>query len=97
MDEKELINLTLDFYKYKVNSDSCTMEELRQASEMLQRGINCIGTVEDFSKFCDIPESHVRNIISRKVLDKPKRRVYYKFLPFLKNIPANILKKKELK
>lgn len=34
MDEKELINLTLDFYKYKVNSDSCTMEELRQASSL---------------------------------------------------------------
>ncbi len=96
MDEKELLNMTLDFFKYKINSDSCTMEELRQASEMLQKGINVIGTVEDFSKFCDIPESHVRNIISRRVLDKPKRRVYYRFIPFIKSVSDKILKKKKL-
>lgn len=96
MDEKELLNMTLDFFKYKINSDSCTMEELRQASEMLQKGINVIGTVEDFSKFCDIPESHVRNIISRRVLDKPKRRVYYRFIPFIKSVSDKILKKKKI-
>ena len=96
MDEKELINMTLDFYKYKVNSDSCTMEELKQVSEWLQKGVNTIGTVEDFSKFLDIPESHVRNIISRRVLDKPKRRVYYRFIPFIKSVSDKILKKKQI-
>ena len=96
MDEKELINITLDFYKYKVNSDSCTMEELKQVSEWLQKGVNTIGTVEDFSKFLDIPESHVRNIISRRVLDKPKRRIYYRFIPFIKSVSDKILKKKQL-
>lgn len=88
--------MTLDFYKYKVNSDSCTMEELKQVSEWLQKGVNTIGTVEDFSKFLDIPESHVRNIISRRVLDKPKRRVYYRFIPFIKSVSDKILKKKQL-
>lgn len=97
MDAKELINQTLDFYKYKINNDLCTMEEMRSVSEMLQKNINIIGTVEDFADFCDMPEQAVRNVISRKVPGKPKRRVYYKFLPFLKNIPANWLKKKELK
>lgn len=96
MDEKELINITLDFYKYRVNSDSCTMEELRQTSEWLQRGMNVMGTVEDFAKFCDIPESHVRNIISRRVIEKPKRRVYYRFIPFIKSVSDKILKKKHL-
>ena len=89
--------MTLDFYKYKINNDSCTMEEIKSVSEMLQKNLNVVGTVQDFAEFCEIPESHVRNIISRKVLDKPKRRVYYRFLPFIKNIPANILKKKQLK
>lgn len=88
--------MTLDFYKYKVNSDSCTMEELKQVSEWLQKGVNTIGTVEDFSKFLDIPESHVRNIISRRVLDKPKRRVYYRFIPFIKSVSDKILKKKQI-
>ena len=95
VDAKELINQTLDYYKYKINNDLCTMEEIESVSEMLQKNLNVIGTVEDFSKFCEIPQSHVRNIISRKVLDKPKRRVYYRFFPFLKNIPPKVLKNKE--
>ena len=97
MDAKELINLTLDFYKYKVNNGSCTMEDLNSVSEMLQENLDVIGTVEDFSRFCDIPENQVRTIISRKVIDKPKRRVFYRFLPFIKNVPRNVLRKKGLK
>lgn len=97
MDAKELINLTLEFYRYKINNDLCTMEEIQSVADMLQRNLNVIGTAEDFAKFCDIPENHVRQIISRKVIDKPKRRVYYKFFSFIKNIPEKILKKKQLK
>lgn len=94
VDAKELINQTLDYYKYKINNDLCTMEEIESVSEMLQKNLNVIGTVEDFSKFCEIPQSHVRTIISRRVFDKPKRRVYYRFLPFIKNVSPKLLKKK---
>lgn len=55
VDAKELINQTLDYYKYKINNDLCTMEEIESVSEMLQKNLNVIGTVEDFSKFCEIP------------------------------------------
>lgn len=94
MDAKELINLTLEFYRYKINNDLCTMEEIQSVADMLQRNLNIMGTAEDFAKFCDTSESHVRQIISRNVSDKPKRRVYYRFLPFIKNIPSKILKKR---
>lgn len=97
MDAKELINLTLEFYRYKINNDLCTMEELQSVADMLQRNLNVIGTAEDFAKFCDTPESHVRQIISRKVIAKPKRRVYYRFWDFIANIPSKLLKKKDIK
>lgn len=95
MDAKELINLTLEFYRYKINNDLCTMEEIQSVADMLQRNLNVIGTAEDFAKFCDISENHVHQIMSRKVIEKPKRRVYYRFIPFLKALPSKILKKKE--
>jgi len=54
--------------------------------------LNVIGTVEDFAKYCEKPEVEVRKVINRKVLDKPKRRVYYRFIPFIRSIPNKWLK-----
>ena len=93
MDEKEIIRQTLKFWLFKLDENSCTIEELRSLSHAAEQ-LNAIGTVEDFAKYCDKPEQQVRNVINRKVLDKPKRRVYYRFLPFIKNIPDKWLKDK---
>jgi hypothetical protein len=94
MDEKELIKQTLKFWLYKIDTNSCTMEEIRSLSSHAAESLGAIGTVEDFAKFCNKPEQAVRNVINRKVIDKPKRRVYYKFFPFIKNIPDKWLKDK---
>lgn len=94
MDAKELIRQTLDFWRYKLDNDLCTMEELDSISKMMQNNLKIMGTVEDFAKFCDKPEQYVRNTINRRVNDKPKRRVYYRFFPFIKNIPDKWLKDK---
>jgi hypothetical protein len=93
MDEKELIRQTLKFWLQKLDDGSCTMEEIRSVPRAIEN-MNVLGTVEDFAKFCGKPEQYVRNVINRKVLDKPKRRVYYRFLPFIKNIPDKWLKDK---
>ena len=97
MDAKELVRMTLDFYKYKIENDLCTMEEIESVADMLKRNLNIVGTAEDFAKFCDTSESNVRSIISRKVSDKPKRRVYYNFIQFIRNVPEKLLRKKHLK
>lgn len=94
MDAKETIKQTLDFLKYKVDNDLCTMEELRSVSDLLQNSLNVIGTVEDFAKYCDQSEGNVRTVINRKVIDKPKRRVFYRFFPFIKSVPSKWLKNK---
>ena len=70
------------------------MEEIRSLSGHVAEGINAMGTAEDFAKFCDKPEVEVRKVINRKVLDKPKRRVYYHFVTFIKSIPDKWLKNK---
>ena len=94
MDDKTIINEVLDFLKFKVNSDSCTPEELRNLSDILTERLNTIGTVEEISEFFNVPQQNLRTMINRKVSDKPKRRVYYRFMSIMKNIPEKWLKHK---
>ena len=94
MDAKNLIRQTLDYWRYKLDHDLCTMEELDSIARMMENSLRVMGTAEDFAKYCGKTEQAVRNVISRKVLDKPKRRVYYRFFPFIKNIPDKWLKDK---
>ena len=93
MDEKEIIKQTLKFWLQKLDDNSCTMEEMSFLSRVSEN-MNALGTAQDFAKFCDKPEVEVRKVINRKVLDKPKRRVYYKFQSFIKNVPSKWLKDK---
>ena len=93
MDEKEGIRQTLKFWLKKLDDNSCTMEEMSFLSR-LSENTGALGTAEDFAKFCNKPEVEVRKVINRKVLDKPKRRVYYKFSSFIKNVPDKWLKDK---
>jgi len=91
MDEKELLRQTLKFWLRKLDDNSCTMEEISSLARSMEN-LNVIGTVEDFAKYCEKPEVEVRKVINRKVLDKPKRRVYYRFIPFIRSIPNKWLK-----
>ena len=91
---KRLVTEFLDYMKFKVDNDLLTMEEVDSIAKAIEEKMNIIGTVEDFAKFCKVSEANVRHVINRKVLDKPKRRVYYRFIPFIKNIPNKWLKDK---
>lgn len=86
--KKELLEI-IDYYRYKINNNLCTPEEMRSASQLLQENLDMYGTVEDFSKFFGVTETQVRSAINRKLIDKPKRRVYYRFLSFLKVAPKS--------
>ena len=91
--QEELIRL-LDYYKVQLKSGSCTMGAMLTFYEFLMENINVVGTVEDFARFYGIPESTIRSVISRKMIDKPKRRVFYPFHKFTKIVPRSWLKKK---
>ena len=68
-------------------SFACTQEEIESVSRMVQENLELHGTIEDIARFYDVPESKVRNTINRKMVEKPKRRVYYRFLSFMKIVP----------
>lgn len=87
MDAKKILIEILDYYKYKIDNDLCTPEEIESVSKMVQSNLELYGTIEDIAKFYGVPESRIRNTINRKLIDKPKRRVYYRFLRFMRIAP----------
>lgn len=84
---KHNLSEIIGFIKYKVDNDLCTPEEIEAVSKMAMENLKLYGTIEDLAKFYEVPESKVRNTINRKMIEKPKRRVYYRFLSFMKIVP----------
>lgn len=77
----------IGFIKYKVDNDLCTPEEIESVARMAQENLDLYSTVEDLAKYYGVPEAKVRNTINRKMIEKPKRRVYYRFISFMKIAP----------
>lgn len=89
MDEiKHNLSEIIGYIKYKVDNNLCTPEEIESVSRMAMENLELYGTIEDLAKFYDVPESKIRNTINRKMIEKPKRRVYYKFISFMKIVPG---------
>lgn len=91
--KKELLEI-LDYYKYRVQN-GCTMAEIDSALEALENNMGIDGTISDFAKFYGVSESNVRATISRKLINKPKRKVLYPFHAFRKVIPESWKKGRE--
>lgn len=94
MNANKLLSEILDYYKYKVENNLCTMEEMNGALNALEENMEINGTIDDFAKFYDVTPGNVRATISRKLIAKPKRKVLYPFHKFAKIIPDNWRKKK---
>lgn len=84
---KNSLSEIIGFIKYKVDNDLCTPEEIESVARMAQENLELFSTVEDLAKYYGVPESKIRNTINRKMLEKPKRRVYYRFISFMKIAP----------
>lgn len=88
MNADKYLSEILDFYKYKLDHGLCTMEEINSVEKAIENNMDIDGTIADFAKFYDVPESSIRATISRKLLAKPKRKVLYPFLSFAKVVPS---------
>lgn len=91
--QEELVKL-LDYYKEQMKSGGCTMGAMLSLYGFLMENIDVVGTTKDFAEFFGIPESTVRSVIARKMIQKPTRRVFYPFHSFVKIAPRNWFKKK---
>lgn len=84
--QEELVRL-LDFYKEQIKSGKCTMSAMLSMYRILMENLDVEGTISDFAQFYGVSEESIRHVLSRYMVDKPKRRVFYKFHPFSKLVP----------
>lgn len=93
MDANKLLSEILGFYKYKVDNNLCTMDEMNDAIKALESNMEIHGTISDFARFYGVSESNVRASIARKLFAKPKRILLYPFHKFMQVIPESWRKK----
>lgn len=93
MDANKLLSEILGFYKYKVDNNLCTMDEMNDAIKALESNMEIHGTISDFARFYGVSESNVRASIARKLFAKPKRILLYPFHKFIQVIPESWRKK----
>jgi len=88
MDSKSILAEMLDYYKYKLENNLCTMEEIDSAAKLLEENMEINGTIGDFADFYNQSKDAVNSVIKRNLVDKPKRNVVlYPFHKFLRVIP----------
>lgn len=85
---KKILIEVLEFYKMKLENDKCTPEELRTAFNALSNDVVCEVTIKDLADFYGQSESNVRNVLSRNIIEKPKRKITYNFISVSKILPS---------
>lgn len=84
---KKIILEILDYLRFQVENDKCTMEELQSIYDAVAKEVRIDATVGDIARHYGQSESNVCNAIARSYTGKPRRRVYYNLMEFLKCIP----------
>lgn len=88
---KQFLLEILDFYRYKVANDKCTQSDMKSVFELLSKEVVSEATISDIADFYGQSDNNVRNIISRKVTERPRRANLYNFGAFIKAVPKNWL------
>lgn len=86
---KRIILEFLDFIRFKVESDTLTMEDTESIAKVLEENMELSGTADDFARFYGKSKTNVTTVIDRKMLPRPKRRVLYSFRLFRQAIPKS--------
>ena len=84
---KKLVLEFLDFLKYKVENDLLTMNDVDSIAKAIKQDLKIVATSDDMAAFYGQSNGNVRSLISRRMIQKPQRRVYYSFNAFSKIVP----------
>ncbi len=74
---KSILLEIIDFIRYKILADECTPAEMAHMAKVVSENIDTKATMGDIARHYGQSQSNVRNIIARRYVGKPTRRVYY--------------------
>lgn len=75
MQGDKLLSEILGFYKYKVDNNLCTPEEIKDAEKVLVENMEVYGTINDFAEFYGKSKDAVSSVIKRRMFEKPNLAV----------------------
>lgn len=84
---KKLLLDIIDYLKFQVENDKCTMEEMRSIQSAIVNNLDIDCTAMDIAERYNQSHVNVRGLLSRKMISKPKRRVYYNFAKVINILP----------
>ena len=84
---KKIVIEFLDFLKYKVENDLLSMDDIDTVVRAIKQDLKIVATIDDLATFYGQSNGNVRSLISRRMIQKPQRRVYYSFNAFSKIVP----------
>lgn len=82
-----LLSQFLDFLKHKIDSGTLTLGEAEGLKRIFLENISLSGTAEDIAAYYHRSPQDVRNVIHRKMLSRPERKVHYDFVEFMQIAP----------
>jgi hypothetical protein len=80
---------TLDFLKYKLENDKCTDEDMRSIYRCVTENVTDYTDTDSLCDFYHQSRTNVSSTLSRNLMPKPKRKVLYNFVSFLKIKPKS--------
>lgn len=84
---KKMLSEFLSYLQYKVDNDLLTMEEVECMARGIEENLTLLGTADDFARFYKQSRTNVSSVINRRMIEKPVRKVYYRFNAFRRIIP----------
>lgn len=92
---KRVLLEILDYLRYQVDNDRCTLEEMRSLADTITENTEILCTTQDIAERYGQSRNNVRNALTRNFMPKPKRRVYYNFSKFIPFIPKRWIRNRE--
>lgn len=86
---REVLCDCLGIISQKVRNGSITITDIRTLTDALFSGSEIDASVKEVAGYYGQSETNVRSLIKRKILSKPKRKVYYNFTEICRKVPKS--------
>lgn len=93
---KKILLEIIDFLKYKVTTDQCTLEELRKFADVAMNELDTMASTEEIADYYGQKLNNVHNVLKRRPIPKdkkPKKKIYFSFNLFATLKPKSWNKK----
>lgn len=85
---KKLLLDFLDFLRFKVENGELTADEIESLVQAVLKQSDVYATAEELSRFYKQSIQNIRCVISRKLIKRPRRKVYYPLREFQEVVPS---------